>query len=81
MKKVILIALCLTGCAQGIWVKQTATSQQAQRDFAECEYDAKKFSYVPMYGSGIGAGIEEGMRYNELMNQCMIVKGYHLEFQ
>ena len=84
MKKQMLLAVLLTGMilvqgCGGYWINPNVTDEQARRDFAECGYEATKYSYTPMgrFDNPIVAGIQEGMQYNKIMTQCMKAKGYH----
>ena len=83
-KKVLLILVVsmLTSCAASnmTWYNSAVTNQQAQTDFAQCEYEASRGSYTPMgvFDSPISAGIQEGIQKASLMNKCMRAKGYYL---
>lgn len=66
-----------------VWYQEGRTYEEAQKDFQECKYDAVKYGYVPIqynaYPSAPGAaGLEQGLRQNEIMTECMKSKGYHL---
>jgi hypothetical protein len=68
-----IVAIALASCSPIIWVKPGWTVEQRKRDIAECEYDASKVSYtVP--GAVYGA-----MVHNDLMSQCLKLRGYHLQ--
>ena len=73
--------LCSSGCAnQNVWVKDGASAEVAQKEFAECKYDSQKSSFVP-YGNGISpisAGVQEGFQSVTLLNECMRSRGYYL---
>lgn len=81
MWALILSFVFISGCAQKVWVNPSVTQEKAQRDLAECQYDAEKYGYVQTWGTGVGAGIEEAIRKNELMSKCMTLKGYQLSSQ
>lgn len=74
----VLFILAISGCAQKVWVNPTKTSNEARRDLMECQQEVNRYGFVPNYGMGIAAGIEEGMRKNEIMTGCMQMKGYDL---
>ena len=85
MKNMIFLFVVLStlvGCAAStqVWYKQSATNQQAQTDWTQCEYEASRGSYTPMgaFDSPISAGIQEGFQKVSLMNKCMTAKGYYL---
>ena len=77
MKKLMLLVcvVIVTGCQTKL-VKPGVSQWQAQRDLAECQYEAEKYGHVNMWGSGVGAGLAEGLRKNKITRQCMELKGY-----
>ncbi len=77
----IATTVFITGCAKTMWVNPNVSNDQAQKDFAECQYDTVKHGHVDMWGTGVGAGIEEGLRKNEIMTTCMSSKGYSQQSQ
>lgn len=80
MKKVILL-MCVvfaTGCQTKL-VKPGVSQWEADRDLMECQYEAEKYGHVDMWGTGVGAGLEEALRKNKLTMQCMALKGYSAE--
>ena len=79
----ILAVLSLCGCAKKQWYKDGVTLSEMQRDFRECQYDAKKYSFVPFQGYGdigvgIVSGLQQSMREMQIMEECMKSKGYRL---
>jgi len=50
--------------------KFKATQKGAERDFAQCHYEAKKYGFSP------GNVFETTSRQNNLLRQCMKSKGY-----
>lgn len=76
----IIIFLTVTGCAgRKVWVNPESDSRQSQRDSSECKYDSIKHGHVAMWGeTGVGAGLEEAMRKDEIFTACMESKGYKL---
>lgn len=83
----VLIIIASTGCAsQMVWYQEGKSFTEAENDFHDCKYDAVKYGYVPIQynaysapgASGLAAGLEEGLRQNEIMKECMKSKGYRL---
>jgi hypothetical protein len=70
-------ALALAGCntASDAWTRPGASSAQTTRDFNECNYQIGLNSR-PSYGDPIAAGVNDGLREGNLMNQCMSLRGY-----
>lgn len=84
MVRFVLLLVCLlafSGCASDrVWVNNSKTNKEAQKDFRECKYDSEKNSFVP-YGDGrspISAGLQEGFQSVNLMAECMRSRGYSL---
>lgn len=87
MLKLLLVcsSLFLFGCGTALY-KPGATQQDFDKDMAECQYDATKYGavnsryhgggYGAALGSGIASGMEQGMRQNEIISQCMRLKGW-----
>lgn len=80
---VICVVFAMAGCAVNkMWVRDGATGADFERTQRECRYEADKHSYVPIPRGGIGAamvaGIEQGIRYSNLYNQCMEIHGFRL---
>ena len=76
---VFLLLLFFVGCAhRAVWYSQNKNTYETQQDYRECNYDKTKYGYVPMRGSGVGTGIEQGMRDIDIMKGCMQSKGYQL---
>ncbi len=71
----LLAVASLTGCTT-IMVKPGASTYEFEQDKRACEYEALKYGHVEMWGSGVGAGIEEGMRKNEITRSCLEQKGW-----
>jgi hypothetical protein len=78
---VVYILFNITGCANKVWVNPNVTSDKANQDMADCKYDSVKYGHVNMWGTGVGAGIEQGLREVEIISTCMSTKGYRLESQ
>lgn len=67
------------GCAhRGVWYSPNKTIQETARDYQECDYEKEKYGFVPIHGSGVAAGIQQGMRHVDLMKRCMQIRGYGL---
>lgn len=78
----LVVLLLLSSCgANKVWVRDNTSQYQAQQDLNACNYDAVKYGHVDMWGSGIGAGIEQGIRENRIVTSCMASKGYYLTTQ
>lgn len=82
---VSIIAVVLSGCAgPTIWTKSGNTPDQERKDFAECNFEALKATGSAPSGSitGLGASnaiandISTGVRRNEIMQACLMAKGY-----
>jgi hypothetical protein len=76
----VVAGLLMVGCASNkAYYNPKKTHDEAQRDWNDCRYDATKFGYVPMWGAtGVGPGVEQAIRENDIMKQCMDSKGYYL---
>lgn len=79
---VLVVALISVGCASHKWVRGSNGSEEAFRaDVKACEYQINLFyrPYQPNHG-GIGAALAAGLgdafRKNELMKECMEIKGW-----
>ena len=60
------------GCAQSVWVKDGADSQDFARDSYQCERDVRQSGY---YGTG-PAGVANAQGFQQ---RCMVANGWHLE--
>ena len=79
MKKlciVILSVLMFTSCANAVYYHPHKNTHDFGQDLAECQYEAEKYGHVAMWGSGFGAGLEEGLRKSKLTKMCMQLKGW-----
>ena len=66
-----LLALLCAGCAnQNVWVKDSITDAEAQKDLAECRYGDGR--------SSKSAGTQQGFQSVNLVNGCMRSRGYYL---
>jgi len=77
----LLLTISFTGCAGNkLWIRDSTSAEQANKDFNECKYDSSKSSFVPFGNgiSGMSAGFQEGMQSANLMSQCMSSRGYYL---
>lgn len=78
MKKLICgigLVVMLAGCG-GRLVNPNVSQAQAQRDWDECDYEARRSVPVP-YGRGqTAAVIGASMQINDLRMQCMRLRGY-----
>ena len=73
----IICLFVLGGCASNkAFYNPNRSDTEARVDWEGCRYEAQKYGFVPMYGSGIGPGIEQALRQRELMVSCMGIKGY-----
>ena len=83
MKKIIVSMGCLlmlAGCAgPQNWIKPGVTQEEANQDLRECDYESEKYAFVPIYGTGAAAGIEQALRKHDLMAKCLSMKGYRPE--
>ena len=70
-----IMLILLTGC-QARWAHPTKSTAAFQRDSSHCKYESEKYGHVAMWDSGIGAGIEEGLRKNKLYCMCMQQRGW-----
>lgn len=87
MKSYLAIMLLFTvGCAsQTYWYQEGKSLADCQQDMRECQYDVTKYGYVQMNNNSdnpraalLGWLIESNSRRNEVMNGCMVAKGYRL---
>lgn len=69
MKKVLFVLL-LAGCASQQMTNPNVTPAEAERDTAECRYEAEKAA------SGVYDVIARTMRVGELMRMCLSMRGY-----
>lgn len=79
MKRLIVLASAvaiLSGCATTMYPPSGMSQYEAQRAWMECEYEAEKYGHVDMWGTGVGAGLEEGLRKNKIKKQCLMLKGF-----
>ena len=78
MKYAIILSLvALTGCAQTSYGHRSGDNSAMANDRATCEYQAEAASPMGHLGAtGVGAGIEQGMRIVRLTDMCMATKGY-----
>ena len=78
-KILAIIGLCaaLGGCSRRVWYRPGAGPEDFASDRAACKYEALKFGFVPIGpAGGFAAGIEQGLRQNEIFNGCMEGKGW-----
>lgn len=70
MKKMFLLALLATGCAESyIWTKDDTTQQDFARDAYSCERDVRQSGY---YGGGLAGALE----MQAFFDRCMVAHGY-----
>ena len=68
---VALLAVLCAGCAnQNVWVKDSITDEQVQKDLAECRYRDSRPS------SSAGVAQQEYQSVN-MVNGCMRSRGYY----
>lgn len=82
MKKIVLIiciCLALTGCYRKYLVNPSVSYQQQDRDLMECNYEASK-AYPPNYGRSFDP-IGHAFATNELIEMCMRLRGYKIEYK
>jgi len=77
----LILAASLAGCATGSgphWYNASVTNEQAQKDFAECKYEALKAVQQtdPNMRSIFGQELDLANRRNEVIAACMQVRGY-----
>ncbi len=70
MKKVVLVALVLAGCAAPHYTKEGVSNDEARQDAAQCRYQAESAT-APIYDV-----IERTIRRNELIESCLQSRGY-----
>jgi hypothetical protein len=71
---VALLAVLCAGCAnQNVWVKDSTTDAQAQKDLAECRYASEKDGRSPT-----SAGVQQGFQSVNPVNKCMMLREYYL---
>lgn len=71
MKQMILLTtILLAACQATNWNKPGASQAQAERDYAECDYEAKKAT------AGIINGFEAGWMQAEIRSDCLRLRGY-----
>jgi hypothetical protein len=78
MKKLVCavgLAVFLSGCGGGAYNHHTASQTQFQRDWEECEYEARRSTNIP-YGGSTAMVIGAAIQINDLRNRCMALKGY-----
>lgn len=73
MRSILVCALVLSlaGCTK--YVRPGVSEAEQRRDTAECEYDADRAV------AGTRNGMIAGWDRRGLINQCMALRGYHLE--
>ena len=71
MRLILGLLLLLAGCAQNVWVKDSASDQDFAADSYRCERDTRQSGY---FGGGlIGVANAQGF-----MNRCMVASGWRL---
>ena len=76
---IFVLALALSGCAEKvIWIQPELTNTEAQRQFAQCEYESTAATQNVDYGfrSIFGQALDQGMRRKDLMEKCLRAKGF-----
>ena len=70
----------LASCAAKpiMWNHSSRGQVEFSRDNQKCLYEAEKYGHVAMYGTGVGAGLEEGMRKKKIYKMCMESIGYYV---
>lgn len=84
--KLIALAVAvgaLAGCTT-IMVKPGSSQYDFAADKSTCEYEALKYGHVDIrsgggIGAGFSAGIEEGLRRNEITKACLEQKGWRAQ--
>ena len=64
--------LCVSACAQNVWVKPGSSQADYNTDSYACEKDARQSGY---FGGGIGGSIN----MKEFFNRCMIAHGWSVQ--
>jgi hypothetical protein len=69
--------LFFSGCAtsEKDWSRDGVRQDQIRRDLAACKYNAS-LAGNPLAGANLGFAIGEGFRQKQLVNNCMLAKGY-----
>lgn len=87
----IIIALtALAGCTAGRYVNPGVSDAQAQRDSAQCKYEAKlatvaygtgstRYGVSGAAGQGVAEGIAQASDQRDLWISCMEARGYQRE--
>lgn len=83
----VFVIATLAGCAAPLhYVKPGITQTQADRDLAQCRYEAARDGNYNSgstrrgisgaAGQGFAEGVEQAIRQGELMQLCMTARGY-----
>lgn len=67
------VAIALTACAAGTYVKPGVSQTEADSDLAQCQYQAQ-LATAPIHDT-----IMRGVRRGELTMSCMKLRGYSVE--
>jgi hypothetical protein len=82
MKKILatsVLCLMLSGCvAGGSWNRPGTTEAQFRRDEAECRYQASAATPYG-YGGSTAMLIGQGFARNDLIEQCLKLRGYYVK--
>jgi hypothetical protein len=69
----IVVSLLLSACEMKQYVRADTPPEQKHRDTVECRYEAEKAT------ASLINPFDRGMRNADLVQQCMIVRGYRHE--
>lgn len=67
---IVGVAALVAGCANTIWSRPGGSTPEAERDVAECQYEASKATV------SIRSIIEQILTAQDLTRQCLRLRGY-----
>lgn len=78
MKLILMVVAIsvLSGCASSkAWYHTGKGLPERRKDYAECQYEADKYTNVD-FGGGFPAQVEANIKRNNLYGQCLTLRGY-----
>ncbi len=79
LKSGLVLLIFLAGCAQPtLMVKPGATQADIAKDKAQCDYETSAATQTTDYGyrTIFGQELDRALRKRELMQKCLIARGY-----